>query len=635
MLGKALLSASVSAAPAVYYVEDVFSTYLYTGNSSTQTITNGIDLAGEGGMVWIKSRNDAIDHRLVDSQRTPFSTLYSNSSGAESASGLSEVSSFNSNGFTVESSFGTNNSSYTYASWTFRKAPRFFDVVTYAGNGVSGRAIPHNLGTDVGMIIVKWYDGSQNWAVWHRTLTAGKFLILNGTNAENTNSTIFTTTAPTSTEFYVGSDYASNGTGANYVAYLFAHDPLGPSGDGSDGLIDCGSFTTDGSGNATVDLGWEPQFVLWKISNSSADWNIYDSMRGFVASASGGQRLRPNTSSAEFSDSQLRPSATGFNGVGVGGGGAAYNVIYIAIRRGPMRAPESGTEVFAMDNPQSLQTDPGFISGFPVDLGIFKLKSSVTSWYWTNRVAGEGRYLESDTTTAEQVTSSAAMDYNNGWWDGINNTGAMSWMFRRAPGFFDVVAYTGTGSARTVAHSLTVAPELIFVKRRNNSGNWFTYNATAGNTYYLLLNSTSAKDGPGTYWNSTTPTSSVFSLGVETNLNGSGGTFVAYLFATCPGVSKVGSYTGTGTTLSIDCGFTAGARFVLIKRTDSTGDWYVWDTTRGIIAGNDPYLLFNSAAAEVTNTDYIDPLSSGFQISSTAPAAINASGGTYIFLAIA
>jgi hypothetical protein len=60
------------------------------------------------------------------------------------------------------------------------------------------------------------------------------------------------------------------------------------------------------------------------------------------------------------------------------------------------------------------------------------------------------------------------------------------------------------------------------------------------------------------------------------------------------GVSKVGSYTGTGTTLSIDCGFTAGARFILIKRTDSTGDWYVWDTARGIIAGNDPYLLLNS-----------------------------------------
>jgi hypothetical protein len=69
----------------------------------------------------------------------------------------------------------------------------------------------------------------------------------------------------------------------------------------------------------------------------------------------------------------------------------------------------------------------------------------------------------------------------------------------------------------------------------------------------------------------------------------------------------------------------------MIKRTDTTGDWYVWDSARGIIAGNDPYLLLNSTAAEVTNTDYIDPLASGFEISSTAPAAINASGETLSF----
>jgi hypothetical protein len=127
----------------------------------------------------------------------------------------------------------------------------------------------------------------------------------------------------------------------------------------------------------------------------------------------------------------------------------------------------------------------------------------------------------------------------------------------------------------------------------------------------------------------------VFSVGTNADVNTSAANYVAYLFATCPGVSKVGSYTGTGTTLQINCGFTGGARFVLIKRTDSTGDWYVWDTARGIIAGNDPYLLLNSTAAEVTSTDYVDTFSSGFEISSTAPAAINASGGTFIFLAIA
>jgi hypothetical protein len=134
------------------------------------------------------------------------------------------------------------------------------------------------------------------------------------------------------------------------------------------------------------------------------------------------------------------------------------------------------------------------------------------------------------------------------------------------------------------------------------------------------------------------PTATQFNLTGSVNApntNQSGRTYIAYLFATCPGVSKVGSYTGTGTTLNVDCGFTNGARFVLIKRTDSTGDWFVWDTARGIVSGNDSYLLLNSTAAEVTNTDYIDPLSSGFQISSTAPAAINASGGSYIYLSVA
>jgi hypothetical protein len=112
-------------------------------------------------------------------------------------------------------------------------------------------------------------------------------------------------------------------------------------------------------------------------------------------------------------------------------------------------------------------------------------------------------------------------------------------------------------------------------------------------------------------------------------------TYISYLFATVAGVSKVGSYTGTGADLNVDCGFSAGARFILIKRTDSTGDWYVYDSERGIVAGNDPYFLLNSNAAQVTNTDYIDPLSSGFTVTSSAPAALNASGGTYIFLAIA
>jgi hypothetical protein len=176
---------------------------------------------------------------------------------------------------------------------------------------------------------------------------------------------------------------------------------------------------------------------------------------------------------------------------------------------------------------------------------------------------------------------------------------------------------------------------VVRYKNRNNSQVWGVYNSNSGNSGRLILNATDSLYSPVQDWNSTSPTDSVFSLGGEYRVNGPSYTYVAYLFATLAGVSKVGSYTGTGADLNVDCGFSAGARFILIKRTDSTGDWYVWDSARGIVSGNDPYLLLNSTAAEVTSTDYIDPLSSGFTVTSSAPAALNASGGTYIFLAIA
>jgi hypothetical protein len=263
-----------------------------------------------------------------------------------------------------------------------------------------------------------------------------------------------------------------------------------------------------------------------------------------------------------------------------------------------------------------------------------RLRGAITSG------SGVSLDLMTESTAAEGAVGSNIVSTDNvsfKWQSGNAGYSMVSESFRRAPGFFDVVGYVGSGSARTVSHNLGVVPELMIVKSRSTSeaGGWLTYSSTLGAGKYLSLNTTDAEDPSINTWGNTAPTSSVFSLGTLVANNRSAATYIAYLFATCPGVSKVGSYTGTGTTLSVDCGFTAGSRLVLIKRTDSTGSWYVWDTARGIVSGNDPYLLLNSTAAEVTNTDYIDPLSSGFEISSTAPAEINANGGSYIFLAVA
>jgi len=289
--------------------------------------------------------------------------------------------------------------------------------------------------------------------------------------------------------------------------------------------------------------------------------------------------------------------------------------------------------VFAMDTWGG--GPPAFTSGFPVDLGIYKKYDASTNCTWSSRFTS-GYGLSTNGIWDEQANAGHTFDYQDGWW---NNSSAgepyISHMFRRAPGFFDVVAYTGTGSTRTVTHNLGVAPELLIVKRRDSAEAWAVYVNGISPTKMLELNVYNSAATLTGRWNNTAPTSSVFTVESHDTVNGSGATYIAYLFATLPGISKVGSYSGTGNDIDVDCGFTSGARFVMVKRTDDNGDWYVWNTERGIIAGDDPYLLMNEGDAEVTNTDYIDPLTTGFTITSSAPDALNVSGGTYIYLAIA
>jgi hypothetical protein len=295
-----------------------------------------------------------------------------------------------------------------------------------------------------------------------------------------------------------------------------------------------------------------------------------------------------------------------------------------------MKTPTTGTEVFL---PQLANTSaPTYRASFTIDM-VMALQRTGGSHYIGDRL--RGAFISDTTSTAAEAA------YANEKWD--YQTSALAYAsgptyevgecFRRAPGFFDVVCYTGTGVARTVNHNLGVVPELIFVKSRTDASNWFIYNATTGNTKYLILNADNISQTASTVWNNTTPTSTVFSLGTSIVVNKSASNFVAYLFATCAGVSKVGSYTGTGATQTINAGLASGARFVMIKRTDSTGDWFVWDTARGMVAGTDPRLALNLISAE-SNANWVYTASTGFQIVTT-DASVNASGGSYIYLAIA
>jgi hypothetical protein len=594
--------------------------------------------AGEGGMVWFKQRNGTYNHVIFDTERWTSSNgqgLFTNATNA--AGNINELASFNANGFTVKSSGYINDSTSEMASWTFRKAPKFFDVVTYTGNGTAGRTVSHNLGTTPAVIMIKALNSAQDWAVYHRSVGATKFMRLNTTAEAIASTSIFNDTEPTATEFTVGTNNKTNGN-YNYVAYLFAHnDGDGDFGDGTQDIIKCGSYTGNGSSTGPeVDLGFEPQFLIVKNASTSANWGILDNMRG-VTTGGNDALLFPDLSNAEVFDAdRVDFNSTGFTVKDTGNifNGSGNTYIYIAIRRGPMAVPTDATDVFDIDTRTG--SLPSYVSTFPVDMALRKLQSISANWTIGSRLTGTGE-LETANTNAEGTDNDWAWDYMEGYGDDPNVAYALySWMWKRAPNFFDVVAYTGNStSGRTVSHNLGVAPEMIWVKNRDSPVDWWCYHKELGNTKYIKLNTSDSAFTDSTAWNNTTPTDTVITLGNSGRVNYSNDDYIAYLFASLDGVSKVGSYTGTGSTLNIDCGFSSGARFILIKRTDSSPyDWFVWDSERGIVAGNDPRLNLNTTNAEVTTQDDIDPYSSGFTVSSTSPG-INTSGGSYIFYAIA
>jgi len=634
------------------YIEDVFSTWLYTGTTGTQTITNGIDLSTKGGMVWIKVRNTAgYDNCLFDTTRGVNKLLRSNLTNAQT-SVTNTLTSFNTTGFTLgsdNSGWGVNGStSITYASWTYRKQPKFFDVVTYTGTG-SNTTIAHNINGTVGCIIVKRTDTTGDWQVYHRSLTSAAYSVqLNTTNAQASTPTIWNSTAPTSTVFSVGTDASVNASGGTYVAYLFAHNAGGFGLTGTDNVISCGSFTTDGSGNATVSLGYEPQCVLFKKTSATGPWYLVDNMRAFARTVV--NYLNPNNTGIDTevaATDALYPTATGF------GGTSAFldlssTYIYVAIRRGPMKVPTSGTSVFGMSARSGTGANATVTGGQTDDAVLIKNRGSAVASLFSSRLTGTG-YLVPATTAAEVAAGTTILQANPwdvmdgvkvGTTDTITNATSntyINYLFKRAPSFMDVVCYTGTGVATNFSHNLGAVPQLMFVKARTNAfaTSWYVYNESLGATKTIFLDDDTSFQTNASFWNNTTPTSSVFTIGTNQDINSSGYTNIAYLFATCAGVSKVGSYTGNGSTQTIDCGITAGARFVLIRRTNSTGSWYVYDTARGMTTLTDPYWLADTTAAEVATLGSVTTVATGFALNSSILAAINLNASTYIFLAIA
>ena len=278
----------------------------------------------------------------------------------------------------------------------------------------------------------------------------------------------------------------------------------------------------------------------------------------------------------------------------------------------------------------------------------------------TKRLYPNGTYVEDTNSTG--VTAFNSDGFTLGSSNAINKSGETfaSWNWKAGTSFtndasgtgigsidsagsasdasgFSIVSYTGTGSAGTIKHGLSTAPKMIIQKNRDETQPWWVYFSTIGAGGQLRLNGTNAEgsDG-GVLWNSTAPTSSVFSVGDNTGTNGSSDKCIAYCFAEKKGFSKFGSYTGNGNIYGpfIYTGFKPA--FTIIKRiTDGTESWILQDNKRSPTNPSDVFLTPNSNNADATTTNaHIDYLSNGFKLRHNDTRG-NTSGITYIYMAFA
>jgi hypothetical protein len=326
------------------------------------------------------------------------------------------------------------------------------------------------------------------------------------------------------------------------------------------------------------------------------------------------------------------------------------------------------TAIYSGSNSDLSVTNDGN-SDLKPDFLWIKQRSSTESHMLVDSTRGVSKYLLSNSTTAELTVTSIVETLDtdgftlNGASNPVNALGAtyVGWQWKANGGTtasntdgsitstvqantdagFSIVTYGGTGSAATLGHGLADTPDVIIFKNRDDTNVWATYHQGIGNNEKLVLNTTAAEDEDGSFMNGTLPTSSVFSVGASVNTNGSSDNYVAYCFAEKQGYSKFGKYVGNGNVNGpfVYLGFQPA--WILLKRSDSTSDWYIIDNKRSASGGANvnvytlyPNLSDAESTGEAESTYGIDFLSNGFKIRASH-ASRNTSGDTYIYMAFA
>jgi len=301
---------------------------------------------------------------------------------------------------------------------------------------------------------------------------------------------------------------------------------------------------------------------------------------------------------------------------------------------------------------------------FQPDFIWAKARGAATNNQLVDVVRGYDKYLASDATASEQIAGNRMTSFNidgfsvgnDSQWNGV--TTLVGWQWKaggstpttgtgtggitnvqysaNVSAGFSIVTYTGSGANGTVTHGLGVAPSMVIVKRRSSTGSWPIYHSNLTSAaYYVTLNTTNAQLSASTVWNSTAPTSSVFSIGTDVDVNASSATYVAYCFAPVSGYSSMGSYTANASTDGPMVFLNFRPRFVLLKNTTRILDWITYDSSRDLYNTETQQLYPNLSSAEAAGAN-IDFLSNGFKIRGASGSGINnTSGDVYIYAAFA
>ena len=300
--------------------------------------------------------------------------------------------------------------------------------------------------------------------------------------------------------------------------------------------------------------------------------------------------------------------------------------------------------------------------GFKPDLVWGKCRSNANENRWTDVVRGVTKEIYSDLNAAQSTTANGLKAFgsdgftvgDNSGWNGSSRTYASwNWKASNSQGSsntagsinttytsvnttagFSINQYTGNGSNATVGHGLGVAPKMVIVKKISGTSQWYTYHASLGATKYLDLQSTAAESTSSANWNNTAPTTTVFSLGTNSNVNASGQTYIAYCFAEKQGYSKFGSYKGNGNANGtfIYTGFKPA--WVMVKNVSGSESWHIWDNKRSSFNLRELVLYPNGSSVEEDVGADIDMLSNGFKLRS-ASTSVNGNGNSFIYMAFA